>query len=69
MSYLGNKTTHLWSGDGEINPAVLPGTGSCAINGVNYSTCSTTSNTNQRRLLYLANPTLGAAYASVNTIG
>jgi hypothetical protein len=55
-SYLGNKTTHLWSGNGEINPATyIPGV-------------STTSNTNQRRLLYLANPTLGAAYASINTM-
>ena len=67
ISYLGNKTTHLWSGNGEINPAVFKGTGACTINGVNYTTCSTTSNTNQRRVLYLANPTLGAAYASINT--
>src|SRR5439155_15328193 len=29
--------------------------------------CSTTSNTNQRRVLYLANPALGASYASLNT--
>jgi hypothetical protein len=30
--------------------------------------CSTTSNTNQRRRLYLLNPVLGAAYASLNTM-
>jgi len=66
-SYLGNKSTHIWSGNGEGNPAVFLGTGPCTINGVNYSTCSTTSNTNQRRILYQANPTLGASYASVNT--
>jgi len=52
ISYLGNKTNHLWIG-GEINPAVY--TGSTA----------TTGNTNQRRLLYRANPTLGAAYGSI----
>ena len=69
VSYLANKSTHIWSGNGEINPAVFLGLGACTINGVNYSTCSTTSNTNQRRLLYLANPALGAAYASVNTSG
>ncbi len=66
-SYLGNKSTHIWSGNGEMNPAVFLGLGSCTINGIAYSTCSTTSNTNQRRILYLANPALGAAYASLNT--
>jgi hypothetical protein len=66
FSYLGNKTTHLWSNNGEINPAVFLGTGPCVLNGVNYATCSTTTNTNQRRRLYLANPTLGASYASIN---
>ncbi len=60
-SYLGNKTTHLWINGGEINPAVyIPGT-------CNGSPCSTTGNTNQRRRLYLANPALGASYASINT--
>jgi hypothetical protein len=54
-SYLGNKTTHLWINGGEINPAIyIPG-------------ASTTANTNQRRRLYLQNPTLGASYASINT--
>jgi len=55
VSYLGNKTTHLWGNGGEINPALYLGPS------------STTSNTNQRRILYLANPTLGAAYSSINT--
>jgi hypothetical protein len=67
ISYLGNKTTHLWSGNGEINPASYLGLGPCMINGVAYPTCSTTGNTNQRRRLFLANPTLGAGYASINT--
>jgi hypothetical protein len=67
VSYLGNKTTHLWSNGGEINPATFLGLNPCTINGVNYTVCSTTSNTNQRRRLFLANPTLGAAYASINT--
>ena len=68
VSYLGNKTTHLWSGNGEGNPGLFLGLGACTINGINYSSCSTTSNTNQRRPLYLANPTLGAAYGSINTM-
>ncbi len=68
ISYLGTHTTHIWSDGGEVNPATFLGLGPCTINGVNYSTCSTTSNTNQRRRLFLANPTLGAAYASINTM-
>jgi len=27
----------------QVNPAVFLGTGPCAINGINYSVCSTTS--------------------------
>ena len=54
LTYIGNKTTHLWVGS-EVNPAVyIPGN-------------STTSNTNQRRMLYLQNPTLGQYYASINS--
>ena len=66
VSYLGNKTSHLWIA-GEVNPALYLGLGPCTINGVNYSTCSTTGNTNQRRRLYLVNPSLGAGYASIDT--
>jgi len=54
VSYLGNKTTHLWIA-GEVNPAI-------------YGPGATTSNTNQRRILYLANPALGASYASIDTM-
>src|SRR5206468_3196667 len=53
VTYLGNKTTHLWVGS-EVNPAVyVPG-------------ASTTANTNQRRVLYRQNPVSGAYYASIN---
>ena len=52
LTYLGNKTTHVWSGE-EINPALyIPGQ-------------STTGNTNQRRLLSRQNPAAAAAYASI----
>jgi hypothetical protein len=61
VTYLGNKTSHLWSSD-EMNPAVyIPGT-------CNGSPCSTTANTNQRRLLYLENPTEGKYYAGVEQL-
>jgi hypothetical protein len=52
ISYMGNKTSHLWLTD-DINPAVyIPG----ACNG---KPCSSTSNTAQRRALYLDNPNEG----------
>ena len=63
-SYLGNHTTHLWSNQ-QINPAVFLGLGPCTLNGVQYATCSTTANTNQRRRFSLEN--LGAqGYGFVN---
>jgi len=52
-TYIGNKTTHLWVGS-EVNPAVYTGSG------------ATTTNTNQRRILYLQNPDKGKFYASIN---
>ena len=57
-SYLGNMSVHVLSGE-DINPGVyIPGT--CGS-----SPCSTHSNTDQRRALYLKNPTLGAAYSDI----
>ncbi len=55
VSYLGNKTSHLWLGQ-EINPGVfIPGNcGSAA--------CSTTGNTQARRVLSLANSGYGKYY-------
>ncbi|HEX5226207.1 MAG TPA: carboxypeptidase regulatory-like domain-containing protein [Bryobacteraceae bacterium] len=67
ISYLGNKTTHLWISQ-ERNPAEFLGTGACEIAGVSYKTCSTTATTNQRRLLYLTNPAAGSYYASIDTM-
>jgi hypothetical protein len=57
-SYLGNRVLHMWDAI-NINPAVyIPGTcGSAA--------CSTIGNTNQRRYLYLQNPTNGIGYGPI----
>jgi hypothetical protein len=53
VSYVGNHTTHLWLAT-ELDPAVyIPGS-------------STTSNTNQRRVLYLKNPAQGQYYSTVD---
>jgi hypothetical protein len=50
ISYLGNKTTHVWVGE-DINPAVyIPGS---------------SASPNLRRPLYLQNPALGVAYSSI----
>jgi Carboxypeptidase regulatory-like domain len=70
-NYVGNNTIHLVSGD-QLNPAVFLGLGPCTIQGpsgpVNYSVCSTTTNTNQRRVLYLQNPSQGQYYAAINAL-
>ena len=70
VSYLGNKTTHLWSNNGEINPAVyIPGNCVAGQYGLTApGLCSTTGSTNARRVLSLINPVLGAGYASLNTM-
>lgn len=67
VSYVGNKTTHLWIA-GEINPATyVPGSCTTGQYGLTKDgACSTTSNTNQRRIFYQANPALGAAYSSID---
>lgn len=58
VTYLGNKTAHLWIGN-ETNPAVYnPAT--CA-----GKPCSSTSNTQSRRVLSLANPVAGQYYSSM----
>jgi Carboxypeptidase regulatory-like domain len=50
ISYLGNKTTHVWGGE-DINPAIyIPGS---------------SAKTDLRRPLYLQNPALGVAYSSI----
>ena len=66
-NYIGNSTIHLISAQ-PVNPALFLGLGACTINGVNYPTCSTTANTNQRRLLFLQNPTQGQFYSTINVM-
>jgi hypothetical protein len=66
-NYIGNSTIHLVTA-AQLNPAVFLGLSPCTINGVNYSICSTTANTNQRRVLFLQNPSQGQYYAGVNQL-
>ena len=63
-NYLGSNVIHnLINSEG--NPAVFLGTDPCTINGVSYSTCSSTSNTQQRRTLFLQNPAQGQYYGNI----
>ena len=55
-SYLGSHTVHIW-GSNEVNPAIA--------NPPGFVGTPSTSNTNQRRVLYLANATNGAYYGTI----
>ncbi|MGD0127033.1 MAG: carboxypeptidase regulatory-like domain-containing protein [Terriglobia bacterium] len=57
-NYLGNKTSHIWTGY-QLNPGVyIPGT--CG-----GSPCSTEDNLQQRRLLSQINPVAGILYGTI----
>jgi hypothetical protein len=55
VGYLGNKTTHLWLTQEADAALYIPG-------------ASTTTNTNQRRVLYLMNPARGQYYSTLEQL-
>jgi carboxypeptidase family protein/TonB-dependent receptor-like protein len=63
-SYIGNGSRHLWSMQ-HLNPGIFLGLGPCTLNNVQYTTCSTTTNLDQRRLLSLENPQVGQKYGYI----
>ena len=63
-NYIGSSGIHVLNSN-EGNPAVyIPGS-SCVINGTNFTPCSSTNNTIQRRALNLKNPDQGRFYSNV----
>ena len=62
VSYMGNKTTHLWTGQ-ELNPAVYSPS-VCA----EFKSGCTTSNTNQRKIFGQLSPGQGQYYGNVDIL-
>jgi len=63
-SYLGNHSIHM-SMNRQYNAPVFLGLQPCTLNGVQYATCSTTTNQEARRRLTLENPQFGQYYGSM----
>lgn len=63
-TYIGNHTVHVWGGN-ELDPAEFLSAAQCAAAGISASKCESTSSTNQRRVLYLANPAQGVYYSTI----
>jgi hypothetical protein len=66
-SYVGTGSRHMWSIQ-QINPSVFLGLGPCTLNGVSYTTCSTTGNTDQRRRFSLENGQTGKYYGYMDHV-
>jgi len=66
-NYLGTKTSHMWTLQ-QMNAPVFLGLGACNLNGVQYATCSTTSNSDARRRLNLTYPGVGQLYGDLPRI-
>jgi hypothetical protein len=75
-SYIGNEMVHLY-GSSELNPAIYfagnaNASGQCFTQGYTLTTtanavCSTTANTNNRRIATLVNPVEGPKYANIGS--
>ena len=66
-NYLGSKTTHIWAAY-EANPGVATPVPANALAGCTPGQAASTSNTNCRRTLYLANPSQGQLFSNVTSV-
>ena len=65
VSYLGSYYDRLWN-QVAINPGVFLGLGPCTIAGTVYPVCTTGTNLDQRRALFLENSVSGQYYGPVD---
>jgi hypothetical protein len=66
-NYLGTKTSHMWTLQ-QLNPTVFLGFEPCNLGGVQYATCSATTNNDARRRLNLTYPGVGQLYGDLPRI-
>ena len=66
-SYAGLQMTHVWTLQA-LSPAIYFPQASCTINGVTYTPCSSTANTNQRRRFTIERPQDGQYMAFVDKL-
>jgi hypothetical protein len=66
-TYTGLQMTHVWTLQA-LNPAVYFPQASCVLNGVTYTPCSSTANTNQRRRFSLDRPQDGQYIAYLDKL-
>lgn len=66
-TYLGSKSTHVWFAY-EANPALNQAVASAAGPGCTVGQAASTSNTNCRRALYVANPDQGKYFSNMTTL-
>ena len=67
-SYAGLQMTHVWTLQA-LSPAIYFPQASCTLNGVTYTPCSSTANTNQRRRYSLERPQDGQYMAFYGQTG
>jgi hypothetical protein len=67
LSYMGNKTTHIWAAY-EANPGLNQAVPANAVSGCTPNQAASTSNTNCRRSLYVANPSVGQYFSNMTSL-